>query len=320
MAHEVAVTGVLHVFGDFTIFVFHNSTTFMDNATISKATFRGTLACMALLVLLFVLPDILAQLSGGISLHLSAKDHAFREAAATVQRKGRYRYERRPRQSRYHAPPAAFDPNTYTLEEWMALGLSEKQAAVVLKFTKYGMRSNADLQKVFVISEELFALIKDSTRYAPRSYDRSFQSDAPAIAEEKVLKRVALNTASVEELLEVKGIGPFFAKQILKRRDELGGFYTATQLLEVWKMDDEHLQPLLPALLIDPSAVKRININTATAEELKAHPYISWNLANSIVKLRSQNGSYRRVEDIQKSVLVTGELFEKLKHYITVDE
>jgi hypothetical protein len=47
----------------------------------------------------------------------------------------------------------------------MQLGLSEKQAAVVLKFTSRGLKSNEDLQRVFVISDELFELIKDSTFY-----------------------------------------------------------------------------------------------------------------------------------------------------------
>jgi DNA uptake protein ComE-like DNA-binding protein len=71
--------------------------------------------------------------------------------------------------------------------------------------------------------------------------------------------------------------------------------------------------------LFDQSKLKRININTASVDDLKAHPYISWNLANSIVKLRSQIGQYNRIEDVKKSVLMTDELYEKLKRYLTVD-
>jgi DNA uptake protein ComE-like DNA-binding protein len=99
----------------------------------------------------------------------------------------------------------------------------------------------------------------------------------------------------------------------------LGGFYDESQLMEVWKMTQETASELAPRLLFDQSKLKRININIASVDDLKAHPYISWNLANSIVKLRSQIGQYNRIEDVKKSVLMTDELYEKLKRYLTVD-
>ena len=284
---------------------------------ISKATFRGTIIFIIILVGIFVLPDVLMSLRPPESVHISAKSKAYRDAAEKVKRnsrKKRYGYDKG---SRYHKPAAAFDPNQYTLEEWMELGLSEKQAAVVLKFGKRGIRSNEDLKKIFVISDELFAQIKDSTVYPKTAAPASWQS---ASAEPKPMKKIAVNTATIEELMTIKGVGAFFAKQIAKRRDELGGFYSDAQLLEVWKMDEEKLSIILPGIEIDLHNLRKININKASAEELKAHPYISWNLANSIVKLRSQNGAYKNVEGIRKSVLVTDEIYEKLKRYLTTDE
>jgi len=284
---------------------------------ISKATFRGTIVFVILLIIVFVLPDVLMQFREPESIHISATSQAYRDASDKVKRNSRKKNNFYEKGSRYHVPPAAFDPNTYTLEEWMNLGLSEKQAVIVLKFTKWGIRSNADLKKIFVISDELFELIKDSTIYknvpAP-----SWQT--AAVPEPKPVVKINVNNATVEELMTIKGVGPFFAKQIIKRRDELGGFYSEEQLMEVWKMDEEKLEIMLPGMEIEANGLRKININKATAEELKAHPYISWNLANSIVKLRSQNGAYKSVEGIRKSVLVTDEVYEKLKRYLTTDE
>lgn len=284
---------------------------------ISKATFRGTLIFVFLLIVIFVLPDVIMKFRPSEVVHISSKSSAYRNAADEVKRNSRRKDYSNEKRTRYHAPGAAFDPNAYTLEEWMELGLSEKQAAVVLKFTRRGLRSNEDLKKIFVISDELFALIKDSTVYpvsAPSSYQagRAYQP--------KPVSKVDVNTATPEDLMTIKGVGAFFAKQIAKRREELGGFYSESQLLEVWKMDEEKLSVILPGIQINPGELKKININTATAEELKSHPYISWNLANSIVKLRSQNGAYKSVEGIRKSVLVTDEIYEKLKRYLTTDE
>jgi len=288
-----------------------------ENPTLSKSTFRGTLIFTLLLVLIFLLPDIWQYFRPIEKEHLSFHDPAFQKAVKDVQRDAsRYRNKKK-RKSRYSIPPKAFDPNQYSLEEWMNLGLSEKQAAVILKFTKHGVRSNEDLKKIFVISDELYLLIKDSTRYI--SVGEKVYTPNTDRLESKTPIKIDVNTATIDELMAVKGIGPFFAKQIIKLRDELGGFYSEAQLLDVWKMDQEKLQVISPSLLFTESKLHQLNINTATVEELKTHPYISWNLANSIVKLRSQNGSFKRIEEVKKSVLMTDDLFEKLKRYLTID-
>lgn len=287
---------------------------------LSKSTFRGTLVFVVLLVLIFVLPDVWMYFHPAEKAHIRFYDPAFQHAVRSVRRNA-YREKHR-KTSRYSVPPEAFDPNTYTVEQWMGLGLSEKQAAVVLKFTKYGIHSNEDLKKIFVISDELYALIKDSTRYPERinNYpDRYEAAQQDPHSGPKAIRKIAINEATVDELMTIRGIGPFFAKQIVKRRDELGGFYDERQLMEVWKMDEEKIGQMAPYLLFDESGLRKLHLNTATAEELKVHPYISWNLANSIVKLRSQNGNYKRIEDVKKSVLMTDDLYEKLKRYLTVD-
>jgi DNA uptake protein ComE-like DNA-binding protein len=294
----------------------------MKEPTLSKSSLRGTLIFVSLLSVVFVFPDLWMHFHPGEKAHLRFSDPDTRKAVTSVRRNLSFRDYRNDRRNRYSAPPAAFDPNTYTLEEWMALGLSEKQAAVVLKFTRYGVYSNEDIKRIFVIPDELYELIRDSTRFPerrnngfrPEAGDRSFVEEPV-----KAPRKVNINTATPEELMEVKGIGPFFAKHILRQRDALGGFYDESQLLEVWKMDAEKAGEMSPYLVFDESALRKINLNTATAEELKTHPYISWNLANSIVKLRSQNGPYHRVEDVKKSALMTADLFEKLKRYFTVD-
>jgi DNA uptake protein ComE-like DNA-binding protein len=56
----------------------------------------------------------------------------------------------------------------------------------------------------------------------------------------------------------------------------------------------------------------------ATVEELKNHPYIRWNIANSIVKMRLQKGNFNSINDLLESKLITIEIFEKIKPYLTL--
>ncbi len=218
--------------------------------------------------------------------------------------------------SKFKIPPSKFDPNKYSEAEWIKLGMSPKQAAIILKFGKRGFYSEEDLKRVFVISDQFYTVIKDSLIFPTKPTYNKFEKSE---FEVKKIAKIEVNSATEEELLTVKGIGPFFAKQIIKKRTELGGFINKEQLLEVWKFDQEKLDIIAPNISVNPNLIQKININTAPVELLKAHPYIKWNIANSIVKIRAQIGTFKKIEDLKKSVLITDEVFEKLKPYVIVE-
>ncbi|MEW5806327.1 MAG: helix-hairpin-helix domain-containing protein [Acidobacteriota bacterium] len=61
-----------------------------------------------------------------------------------------------------------------------------------------------------------------------------------------------------------------------------------------------------------------ININTASVEELIKLPGIGQALAKRIVDFRSENGPFKRVEDLMKVKGIGEKNFQKLKDLITV--
>lgn len=218
---------------------------------------------------------------------------------------------------RYHTPPSKFNPNEYSKAQWMALGLSEKQAVVVLKFCKYPLKSNDDLKRIFVIPEALYQRIKDSTVY-PINVSANYHSKEPILRAEKQPKRITIGAIDSTTLVSIRGIGPFYAKMIMRYERALGGFHKKEQLLEVFKMKTETYEILCSKLDFSETHIRKISINKADAEELDRHPYVNRWQANSIVKMRIQLGGFQSLNELRKSHLINEEDFEKLEPYVSL--
>ena len=112
------------------------------------------------------------------------------------------------------------------------------------------------------------------------------RSDKATRRSAKTDEMVELNSADTTRLKQLRGIGSGYAKMIVSYREKLGGFYKTEQLLEVYKFPDETYKKIKNQLQVDTTLIRKIKVNTATVKELKAHPYISYYQALSIVENR----------------------------------
>jgi competence protein ComEA len=214
-----------------------------------------------------------------------------------------------------------FNPNHLPIEEWVKLGLSEKQASIIKKYEAKGGKfyKKEDLRKIYSISE------KQYLRLAPfivipemaRSYEKKF---IPHVPRETKSIAVNLNQADSVALLEVKGIGPAFASRIIKYRNRLGGFVNKEQLREVYGIDSLKYSQIEDQLIIDAHNIKYININSVTFDEFKRFPYLSFKQMNAIIAYRKQHGFYNNVADLKKIVLLNQEIIDKIAPYIKFDD
>jgi DNA uptake protein ComE-like DNA-binding protein len=215
----------------------------------------------------------------------------------------------------FKKPAKPFNPNELSIDEWMQFGLSEKQASIVLKFTKRGIHSNEELQKIKFIPQKIYDNIKDFTQYPIQESESTIKLPSKGMSSPAL---VNANEASEEELMKIKGLGPFYARQIIKYQNQLGGFVRKEQILEVWKMTPEIYAEIEAQISCEASKIRKLSINQASAEELQAHPYLNWNQANSIVKMRIQKGGFKSIEEIRESVIIDQETFEKVRPYLSL--
>lgn len=199
---------------------------------------------------------------------------------------------------------ANFNPNELTTEKALKLGLSKKVGKGIENYLKTGARFKAkeDFKKIYGIESEDFERLE--------AYITIPEAEKPKPV------RIDINTAGIEDWRKISGIGNYFATEIVKYRESLGGFTSLDQLKEVYKMD-EKFDLIQESLAFENKAIRKINLNTVEVEELRDHPYLDFNTANSIVKLRLQYGGYYvSIDQIKKSFLVDDELFEKLAPYL----
>jgi competence protein ComEA len=81
---------------------------------------------------------------------------------------------------------------------------------------------------------------------------------------------------------------------------------------------------LAATLILCAEARKRppeqpLDLNTATAEQLKQLPAVGPGMANAIVEFREKSGPFRRVEDLLAVRGITKQRLDKIRPYVVVN-
>lgn len=213
-----------------------------------------------------------------------------------------------------------FDPNIIDRDGLMDLGLSSRQAQVIINYRNSGgkFRKREDFSKMYVISPETYERLKnlisiDSCSNHPVQAD----SSRTVIKEKFEAKRIVrLNMADSTELVSLPGIGPYYARKIIQYREKLGGFVLKDQLLDIYGIDRERLSLFAERVALDTNEIVKKDFNEATFEDLSGNPYIGGYVARSIIRYREKCG--RELTDLANLVLnniIRKELYKILKYY-----
>jgi len=177
-----------------------------------------------------------------------------------------------------------FDPNQINVSDWVKMGFSQKQAQSIVDYRqRFGaFKKKEDLKKLYVISSEKYLQLE------PHIIIHT--SEEPEIQTQTTLKtnrslEVELNSATVEDLIRLHGIGEGYANRIVNYRSKIGGFVDFSQVEKV-SISDDAKESLRQFGIINPLLVFKTNINTATKEQLKAIPFSNWLVVASIMKQR----------------------------------
>lgn len=122
--------------------------------------------------------------------------------------------------------------------------------------------------------------------------------------------KVDLNSATLDQLQAIKGIGKSRALEIVRYRDKHGPFMSLDELSRVPHMVDMPWGELdrvklqftvrIPGDAAPPTApqAEKVDVNTANAEELRAVEGIGVERAQEIVDWREKHGRFRDVNEL----------------------
>ncbi|HVG14591.1 MAG TPA: helix-hairpin-helix domain-containing protein [Chitinophagaceae bacterium] len=250
---------------------------------------------------------------------LTAKKYE-RDENGYGHRNGTYQYESSQKIAFINGALFQFDPNTITAADWQRLGLNEKTSKTIEKYVSKGGRfyKPEDLMRIWGMPEGFYERVKDYIVVAPVAKNYPAYENKPFLKEERKIAVVNINDGDTSAFIALPGIGSKLSARIIGFREKLGGFYSVDQIGETYGLADSTFQLIKGRLQVDSTAVRKININTATKDELKVHPYIRWNLANAIVEYRNQHGTFKTLDDLRNIVLIDEITFNKISHYLSL--
>ena len=219
-----------------------------------------------------------------------------------------------------------FDPNTATIDDWISLGIKQRTAETIQKYVAKGGRFHQpnDLKKIWGLSkvdvDRLLPYVSiKNTEPAYPQHEKKIYSENSYSFVPRTIQKVDINLADTTAYIALPGIGSKLAKRIISFRDKLGGFYSVNQVAETFLLPDSTFQKIKPYLMMSGTSLKKININKASIDEMKIHPYIRYNIANAIFQYREQHGNFNSTDEIMKILIVTEDIFLKITPYLTVE-
>lgn len=218
-----------------------------------------------------------------------------------------------------------FDPNTADSVLLRQLGLPVYIVRNILKYRAKGgvFRSPESFSRIYGLKEEVYQKLKPYITIAPlvsvshvrTDTFRQLKDTIPYIPKYEEGTIVDLNKADTSILKRIPGIGSTLARMIVVYRQRLGGFYDVSQLQEVPHVGVE----LNKWFVVTPAGLHKIQVNSASLDKLRSHPYMDFYKAKAIMEYRRKRGKIKGLSQLSMFKEFTEKDLKRLSPYLTFE-
>lgn len=218
-----------------------------------------------------------------------------------------------------------FDPNTADSVLLRQLGLPVYIVRNILKYRAKGgvFRSPESFSRIYGLKEEVYQKLKPYITIAPlvsvshvrTDTFRQLKDTIPYIPKYEEGTIVDLNKADTSIQKRIPGIGSTLARMIVVYRQRLGGFYDVSQLQEVPHVGVE----LNKWFVVTPAGLHKIQVNSASLDKLRSHPYMDFYKAKAIMEYRRKRGKIKGLSQLSMFEEFTEKDLKRLSPYLTFE-
>lgn len=218
-----------------------------------------------------------------------------------------------------------FNPNYISDYKGYALGMTTGEVDRLLAYRAQNkwVNSAKEFQNITKISDSLLAKIAPFFKFPewvtnPKSktnFKNSYNNTPKTEAQ-----KVDLNTATAVQLQKVYGVGEKLSERIIKYRTKQTGFNSLIELQEVYGLSPEVIENIKSSFSVKtPRKINRININTATRDELVTIKYIDYEIAHQIIEQRTLRNGFKNYEELTKVKGFPLKKIEIIKLYLAIN-
>ena len=222
-----------------------------------------------------------------------------------------------------------FNPNFITDYKGYSLGMSNEEIDRLLAFRKQDKWINSvqQFQDVTQVSDSLLSEISPYFKFPdwvtnPKSksnwkdYNNSNQYQTKTFEQ-----KADLNTATALQLQKVNGVGVKLSDRIVKFRNKfVGGFIADVQLQDVYGLSPEVIERITNEFTVKtPRKIQKINLNTATRDQLVTIQHIDYEIAHHIIEQRTLRDGFKSLDDLTKVKNFPIQKIEIIKLYLTLN-
>lgn len=218
-----------------------------------------------------------------------------------------------------------FDPNTADSVLLRQLGLPVYIVRNILKYRAKGgvFRSPESFSRIYGLKEEVYQKLKPYITIAPlvsvshvrTDTFRQLKDTIPYVPKYEEGTIVDLNKVDTSILKRIPGIGSTLARMIVVYRQRLGGFYDVSQLQEVPHVGVE----LNKWFVVTPAGLHKIQVNSASLDKLRSHPYMDFYKAKAIMEYRRKRGKIKGLSQLSMFEEFTEKDLKRLSPYLTFE-
>lgn len=222
-----------------------------------------------------------------------------------------------------------FDPNTVDSLTLVGFGIKAWKVKNFLHYRAAGkvFRSAKDLGDTYGWTEEdvhlLAPYVQVGEVYQQRKemprYEKKETRNSKSLNQTKkfqTLTLVDVNEADTTLLRRIPGVGEKISEAIVRYRQQLGGYYSVEQLLEISIVSPELLEWFT---ISSPAAVQKMNLNQASFQALNSHPYISYEQTKSLLQYIRLYGEVKDEATLLSIGIFTKEELERLRPYVAYE-